>query len=89
MAYYRYLCPGTESQSRATRCRSHSIRGPLLEGRIWDKLVSFLVKPELFLRALQETRERLKYGPAYRHAGPEPIRSRPACAVERVSPPTP
>lgn len=56
-AYYRYMCPAIESQVKGNRCSSRSVSGPLLESSIWEKVVAFLVEPELFIRAVEEQQQ--------------------------------
>ncbi|MCH8088977.1 MAG: recombinase family protein, partial [Chloroflexi bacterium] len=51
--YYRYLCIGTEARDDGMRCACGSLKGPVLEGRVWDRIVSFLSAPEVFLRLLR------------------------------------
>ena len=50
--YCRYVCSGTENPYGAVRCSAGSRHGPSLEGLVWDKIVAFLLEPEVFLGAV-------------------------------------
>jgi len=54
--YYHYVCNGAERRVDGTRCPLCSINGPSLEARIWDRVVSFLTNPEVFLTAVEDQR---------------------------------
>ena len=52
--YYRYACTGRERPHTGVRCGAATSNGPGLEARIWDRVVEFLIQPEVFLDAINE-----------------------------------
>ena len=55
--YYRYACPGRERPDTGVRCGAATSNGPELEARVWDRVVEFLTRPEIFLEAINERDE--------------------------------
>ena len=51
--YYRYLCSGAEGSDKGVTCDSKSVNGPVIETRVWDRIVAFLSNPDLFLSAVE------------------------------------
>ena len=51
---YRYVCPGRERPHTGVRCTAGSSNGMVLEARIWNRVVDFLTRPEVFLNAVEE-----------------------------------
>ena len=54
--HHRYICNGSERGRHGLRCSPQSVDGPRLETRVWDRVVSFLSEPELFLSSLEGER---------------------------------
>ena len=55
--YCRYVCSGNETPNGAVRCGGRSQHGSTLEGRVWNKIVAFLLEPEVFLGAVSRHKE--------------------------------
>ena len=51
--YLRYLCPGLQNRPGGRRCVGGYAKGPHLESRVWDAVVTFLSDPEVFLGAVE------------------------------------
>ncbi len=52
--YYRYVCNSAERGIGTSTCTVHSVSGPALEGRVWERVASFLTNPEVFLGAVAD-----------------------------------
>ena len=52
--YFRYACPGRERPNTGVRCGAATSNGPELESRVWDRVVEFLTRPEVFLDAVNQ-----------------------------------
>ena len=55
--YLRYICGGRNKQGLGIGCSEPSVDGKRLEESLWNRVVDFLISPEVFLTAVEDNQE--------------------------------